>query len=228
MIVGHTKFMPDSCFGLLKQKMRRTPIECLDDIVNVVNQSATVNRAHLVGAQDGKVLVPTYNWLSYFTEYFKRIPHIKDYHHFTASSDTPGVVTCKKYSDSSEFKHNLLKDPNIIPTTGELPPTVAPKGLSDERQWYLYDKIRPFCSSDRTKDLTCPLPSVPKPTQAHTPIPTPATSPIRPTRTLSHQSSSSSHQSSSLSHHPTLPPTKRARTCGKCGSSGHNRRSCKL
>ena len=96
-------FIPDSCFGLLKQKMRRTPIECLDDIVNVVNQSATVNRAHLVGAQDGKVLVPTYIWLSYFTEHFKKIPHIKDYHHFTASSETPGVVTCKKYSDSSEL-----------------------------------------------------------------------------------------------------------------------------
>ena len=76
MIVGHTKFMPDSCFGLLKQRMRRTNIKCLDDIVRTINKSASVNHAQLVGTQDGEVLVPTYDWLSFFAMYFKKIPHI--------------------------------------------------------------------------------------------------------------------------------------------------------
>jgi hypothetical protein len=41
-------------------------------------------------------------------------------------------------------------------------------GLSAERQWYLYDKIREFCpQADR--DVTCPLPSVPNPSRAVTP-----------------------------------------------------------
>ena len=53
-----------------------------------------------------------------------------------------------------------------------MPPIVEPQGMSAERQWYLYDKIRPY-SSDKAKDLTCPLPSVP------TPVPTPASSPLR-------------------------------------------------
>ena len=36
LIVGHTKFSPDWCFGLFKQKFRRTKVSCLDDIVKVV------------------------------------------------------------------------------------------------------------------------------------------------------------------------------------------------
>ena len=31
------------------------------------------------------------------------------------------------------------------------------------RQWYLYEQIRPFCTTDQAKDITCPLPSVLKP-----------------------------------------------------------------
>ena len=61
MVVGHTKFMPDTCFSLLKQKTRRTPIECLDDIVAAVNESAVVNHALLVGNHNGDILVPTYD-----------------------------------------------------------------------------------------------------------------------------------------------------------------------
>ena len=62
LIVGHTKFAPDWCFRLLKRVFRRTRVGCLDDIVRVVEESAEVNHAQLVGAQDGTVIVPTYNW----------------------------------------------------------------------------------------------------------------------------------------------------------------------
>ena len=48
------------------------------------------------------------------------------------------------------------------PHPKELPPIVPPKGLTAERQWYLYGSIRPFCP-DGDKDTTCPLPDVPKP-----------------------------------------------------------------
>ena len=47
---------------------------------------------------------------------------------------------------------------------------VTPLGLSAERQWYLYDQIRPFCP-DADKDITFPLPSVPKPGRGTTPAP---------------------------------------------------------
>ena len=66
LIVGHTKFSPDWCFGLFKQAYRQTKIGCLDDIAKVVESSAVVNHAQLVGTQDGQVIVPTYDRAEHF------------------------------------------------------------------------------------------------------------------------------------------------------------------
>ena len=84
-IVGHTKFSPDWCFGLFKQAYRRTKIGCLNDIVKVVESSAAVNHAQLVGTQDGEVLVPTYDWAKFFDNPFKQkaFQGIKATHHVT-------------------------------------------------------------------------------------------------------------------------------------------------
>ena len=57
LVVGHTKFSLDWCFGLLKQKFKRTAVNSLDDLVSVVNQSAVVNKTQLVGSQSGEVMV---------------------------------------------------------------------------------------------------------------------------------------------------------------------------
>ena len=37
------------------------------------------------------------------------------------------------------------------------PPVVTPEGLSSQRQWYLYNKIREFVPIE-AQDLVCPLP----------------------------------------------------------------------
>ena len=66
LIVSHTKFSPNWCFGLFKQACRRRKIGCLDDIAQAVEESAVVNHAQLVGSQDGSVLVPTYDWAQFF------------------------------------------------------------------------------------------------------------------------------------------------------------------
>ena len=50
MLVGHTKFALDWCFGLLKQRYRRTYVSSLQDIVEVVNASADVNVAQVNNA----------------------------------------------------------------------------------------------------------------------------------------------------------------------------------
>ena len=60
MVVGHTKFTPDSCFGLLKQRFRRTHVQCLSDLKKVIDESAEVNQAKLVGNEQGDIYVPTY------------------------------------------------------------------------------------------------------------------------------------------------------------------------
>ncbi len=54
MLVGHTMLSPESCFGLLKQKFRKTKIDCLDDLVMVVDTSANVNE--VCWKPDGRVI----------------------------------------------------------------------------------------------------------------------------------------------------------------------------
>ena len=43
LLVGHTKFAPDWCFGLAKQCYRKTNVSSLDDIANTVSRSSFVN-----------------------------------------------------------------------------------------------------------------------------------------------------------------------------------------
>ena len=156
LIVRHTKFSPDWCFGLLKQKFKRTAVNSLDDLVGVVDQSAVVNVAQLVGSQSGEVIVPTYNWAEHLGPHFDRIQHIKAQHHFHFTSSRPGEVITKKFCDSDKVTHCILRDPTWRPNLTDLPPVVLPKGLSLERKWYLYTKIREFCSTE-TRDQVCPL-----------------------------------------------------------------------
>ena len=81
--VGHTEFAPDWCFGLLKQKYRKTFVSKLANIVSVVQQSSRVNKAQLVGTQEGEIIVFTYDWHTFLQVKMKKVPDIKRYHHFT-------------------------------------------------------------------------------------------------------------------------------------------------
>ena len=57
--IGDTKFSPDWCFGLFKWHFQRSK-------VGFFNESATPSVAQLVGSQCGNVIVPMYDWSSYF------------------------------------------------------------------------------------------------------------------------------------------------------------------
>ena len=208
LIVGHTKFSPDWCFGLLKQRFRKTPVNSLKDIEEVVDGSAVVNISQLVGNQSGEVIVPTYDWSTYFGQHFSKIPSIKAQHHFLFSHVKPGVVRAKQLLDSDEVEHNLCQRKDWVPSFNELPPLIAPKGLSMERKWYLYQKIRDFCSPE-SKDLVCPYPGPgPCPPSPRLPPPSPTPSDVPP------------------SPCPSALGRKR-RTCGHCGDEGNNSRTCK-
>ena len=56
------KFAPDWCFGLVKQKTRRTFISSLFDIARAVEESAFVNVAEFIGLHNGTARVPTFDW----------------------------------------------------------------------------------------------------------------------------------------------------------------------
>ena len=119
----------------------------------------------------------TYDWLSYNAEHMKKVTGIKTYHQFVFSSSSPGTVLCKQYSDSVGIPVNIIKVTNWEPSPFVLPSTIVPKGLSADRQWYLYDIIRPYCE-EYSADTTCPLPTVDRTrTPRSSPRGTPPTSP---------------------------------------------------
>ena len=80
LVAGHTKFSPDSFFGLIKQKYRKSRVDSLADLERVVQTSSPVahgNVPQLVGHEDGRILVPSYDWQSHLRPYFKVLPGIK-------------------------------------------------------------------------------------------------------------------------------------------------------
>ena len=162
LLVGHTKFAPDWCFGLFKRVHKRTKITCLDDIARVAETSAFVNHSQLVGDLDGNSIVPFYNWSNFFEETttktaLKGISHMQ---HFRFTAAFPGYVFVKDSNADKERKIKIVKDITWKPTLATLPDEIPPPGLTLERQWYLYNKIREFCP-DNTKDIVCPLPQTP-------------------------------------------------------------------
>ena len=204
--VGHTKFATDACFGLIKQRFRHTRVDCIDDLARLVERSSNVNIAQPVGNQlTGERIVPLFNWHNYLQAKFRKLSHIKQIHKFVFSSDCPGTVKISEFSNTDESTITLLRDATWSPSPAELPQLLYPSGLSNERQWYLYEKIRDFCSDD-TKDIVCPLPCMPR--SSATPLP----SPSRPTISFSGEE----------------PPTKKQRVCGNCGRTGHYRNTCNI
>ena len=158
-ITGHTNFSPDACFGLIKRKFRKTDVSSLDDLARVVEESAACNICQLVGAQDGRVIVPSRDWAGFLSSYYRRLDGIKQYHHFRFERSHPGVVFLKKTAMAEEEERVLLRVA-WTPSPTDKPPSIAPQGLSLERQKYLFDKIREYCRED-VRDLVCPDPAAP-------------------------------------------------------------------
>lgn len=161
MPAGHTKFAPDWCFGLLKKAFRRSEVSCLEDLCSVVKESTAcshVNIPQLVGQEDGKVFVNTYDWHSFLTPAFKRISGILQYAHFHLTAAKPGMLFYKTSLYEEEQSCMLLKNADSFEAMPDMPQALPSPGLSKERQAYLYNHIREFVREEK-RDIMCPCPS---------------------------------------------------------------------
>ena len=165
----------------------------------MADTSAVSNTVQLVGTWNGEVIIPIYDWNEHFTGYCKKLMVLKN---TILNSLSPGVVKAKKRHDDTTEEFHLLMKTKWNPTKNYLPSLVTPTGLRNKRQWYLHDKIRPYCS-DETKDLVCPLPSTERDANAA--------------------------GQEDLMHPPSRslepPPRNKTRACGNCGMHGHNNHS---
>ena len=104
-----------------------------------------MNTVELLGFHNGTVLISTYDWMSYLDTFFKKIPHLKIYHHFRFDKAFPGTVFCKHYLSSKETAINIFKTDRNMQQAHLLPPVITPKSISHERAEYLFREIREFC-----------------------------------------------------------------------------------
>ncbi|XP_035643377.1 uncharacterized protein LOC118394275 isoform X2 [Oncorhynchus keta] len=133
LITGQTKFAPDWCLGLIKQRFRNTRVNTLSEIAGVVKDSTvTGGNIQLVGLEDGTVLVESYGWRQHLTPYFRPLPKLKQYQHF--GFDALSLVLC---SDSVGIRYQLLRNADILPPIDGLP-VQAPPGLDTSRQTYIF------------------------------------------------------------------------------------------
>lgn len=220
MLAGHTKFAPDRYFGLIKRKYKHSRVDTMVDIENAVLSSTVsgANKAQLIQDGSGKTLVTWYNWKDFLDQFYKNVPNITTYHHFRMDKDNPGVVYVKEYANSPEKAVHTFK--SRVPSD-QMPDKIIPPGIDAQRQWYLYEQIRPFCGSNLAADLTCPKPQIPKPGERKD---TSTSSTNQPPNT---QEGSSSSTSTSKKRPPpkddTVDPStpKRQRLCSHCRMPGH-------
>ncbi|KAK3765711.1 hypothetical protein RRG08_026185 [Elysia crispata] len=176
LVAGHTKFSPDGGFGLIKRKYRLTKVDCLQDIVDVVNSSSAMNVGKLVGSENGPTQLPAYDWTKYFSQYFSRIKGIKSSHHF--HFDGTGVIRIKENIEAEEVRLNVTK---LFPPQNTMPDIVQAPSLSVQRQDYLYKEIRPFVAEDK-RDIVTPLPREPVPEEIDSDGENEETVPVPPKR----------------------------------------------
>ena len=174
------------------------------DVERIVRESSQgYNVSEVVKSDSVKV----FNWVKYFHSLgFVSIPNILKYHSFHCDTAHPRCVLVKEHSDSATIEVKVVRGalPNIL----ALPEQVLPKGLDIERQWYLYERIRPLCHSNLARD-TCPKPLQPKPSS----------------KTSEQPSATACQTQQSTSTTNTLAGTKR-RLCSLCHLSGHNKKTC--
>jgi len=170
MIVGHTKFAPDGYFGLIRKCYRRSNIYTYENLVQTI-LSSSVNGHNTCQTVGNHAVSPSSQpliyrgWSSWLLKFFKKLPNMTSYRHFKIIKNQPGVVFLKKTIDGDYTKALLVK--REVPfgknKSFRLPSKIVSKGLSLERQWYLYEQIRIHIPDKQDKDMTCPKPKKTKP-----------------------------------------------------------------
>ena len=160
MILGHTKFKCDGSFGLIKKLYRKTRVDCLDHVVEVIKKysPAGLNKAQCYEGGKGFQYLDIKAILGI---YFKKLPSIQKYQHFLFEASNLGTVEIQEVVNGPFAKFNLLKTKKAdifeeIEALFIL--MLTPPPLDYKRQEYLYQNICPFVK-DEYKDITCPRPS---------------------------------------------------------------------
>jgi len=159
MIPGHTKFKCDGSFGLIKKLYRKTTVDCVNHVVEMVNKSSSTGLNKTQCYKNGKGF-QYLDFKSVLENFFKKLNGLQKYQHFLFEAANPGIVKVQMVANSAYVEFNLLKA-SIFKITNKIKTLsllmLTPLPLDYKRQEYLYQNIRPFVK-DEFKDITCPKP----------------------------------------------------------------------
>ena len=108
MIPGHTKFKCDGSFGLIKKLYRKTSVDCVDHVVEVVKRSSPTGLNKVQCYEDGK----GFQYLdikSILGIYFKKLNGLQKYQHFLFEASNFGLVKTQEVANGPFAEFNLLK-----------------------------------------------------------------------------------------------------------------------
>src|SRR5205085_6851250 len=149
MISGHTKFKCDGSFGLIKKLYRKTTVDCVQHIVEVVKRSSTagLNKAQCYDNGKGFQYLDLNSVLGIF---FKKLNGMQKYQHFLFEAANPGIVKAQLVANGAYTEFNLLKPrkASVAEIIKEIKSfsivILTPSPLDYKGQEYLYHNIRPF------------------------------------------------------------------------------------
>lgn len=152
MRVGHTRCMVDGNFGLIKRVYRRSDIDTVTQLGDVVSRSATTN-------------IPQFypwewrEWDTMLSKLFTAVKGIRKFQHFILSEEMAGKVIMKHSCDGKENTLSILQKGITIRKvkSARLPSVLSPPGITRERQEYLHTNIAPYVWPEY-RDITCPPP----------------------------------------------------------------------
>ena len=162
MLPGHTKFRPDSYFGLFKTHYRRqNNIDDMADLVKCVCKSGQDVECVPQLYQNWQY----YEWNVFLGQWFQPLSAFGRSHTFEFDREHPGVMEIRVMpSDTNPTKIYMLRPGVKVEDIQNafqcqvLPPVIKPKGLSLQRLQYLFEKVREYVHDPTKRDMCVPGP----------------------------------------------------------------------
>ena len=142
---GHTKCICDACFSKIRQLYRRSDVDLPEQLGDLVNASARVNKVQMHSNTTGEEIVKWYSWDKYLSSFMRPLKGIRKYHHFRFIKADAGAVYVKQSVDDEEERVSLLLPGKPWPPPDDCVPDHLPAaGLSDIRKKDFLDHILQF------------------------------------------------------------------------------------
>jgi hypothetical protein len=161
LVKGHTHCTVDGGHGLIKKEWRKRNIFSIKQAQKAIKECSHTQRAIIVTPNE------FYNWNLFLKPIFNKMPGISYQQEFRFSQDHFGEIFYRsgqgfRWQSQMLLKNKSRKLPKAVSsleTIKQCLKVLKAPGISTEKQWDLYKKVRKYVP-DKFKDELCPKPKV--------------------------------------------------------------------